>query len=51
MIEGAMNAGAGGVSMGRNVFQHENPEKFVKVACAMVHDNISAAEALKMLKG
>jgi DhnA family fructose-bisphosphate aldolase class Ia len=51
MIEGAMQAGAGGVSMGRNVFQHENPELFVKVASGMVHDGISAAEALKMLNG
>ena len=50
MIEDAMKAGAGGVSMGRNVFQHENPENFVKVACAMVHQGISAIEALEMLK-
>ena len=50
MIEGAMKAGARGLSMGRNVFQHENPELFVKVACEMVHKGISAKEALKMLK-
>jgi DhnA family fructose-bisphosphate aldolase class Ia len=51
MIEGAMKAGAGGVSMGRNVFQHENPEHFVKVASAMVHEGMPAAQALEMLKG
>lgn len=51
MIEGAMKAGAAGVSMGRNVFQHENPEAFVRVACAMVHKGVAAKEALKMLKG
>lgn len=51
MIEGAMSAGAAGVSMGRNVFQHENPEAFVKVACAMVHKGVPASEALKMLNG
>ena len=45
-----MKAGAGGVSMGRNVFQHENHEAFVKVACAMVHNGVSANEALRMLK-
>jgi predicted phospho-2-dehydro-3-deoxyheptonate aldolase len=50
MIEGAMKAGAGGLSMGRNVFQHENPELFVRVACAMVHHGLSVQEALKMLK-
>jgi fructose-bisphosphate aldolase / 2-amino-3,7-dideoxy-D-threo-hept-6-ulosonate synthase len=50
MIEGAMQAGAGGLSMGRNVFQHENPELFVRVACAMVHQGLSAKEALEMMK-
>jgi predicted phospho-2-dehydro-3-deoxyheptonate aldolase len=51
MIEGAMKAGAGGLSMGRNVFQHENPELFVRVACSMVHKGISAKEAFKILNG
>ncbi len=41
-IEGAMKAGAKGLSIGRNVFQHENPTLFVKAACAIVHDNLSA---------
>lgn len=50
MIEGAMKAGAGGLSMGRNVFQHENPELFVKVACEMVHNRLSASEAIRMLR-
>jgi len=50
MIEGAMKAGATGLSMGRNAFQHENPELFVKVACAMVHKGISVKEALGMLR-
>jgi len=49
-IEGAMKAGAKGLSIGRNVFQHENPILFVKAACAIVHDNLSAKEALEMLK-
>ncbi len=51
MIEGAMQAGAGGLSMGRNVFQHDNPELFVRVACAMVHKGMGADEALKTLQG
>lgn len=49
MIEGAMKAGARGLSIGRNVFQHKNPSLFVKAACAIVHDNMSAAEAMDML--
>lgn len=51
VIEGAMKAGAAGLSMGRNAFQHEDPERFVYVACRMVHDGLSMAEALEMLKG
>lgn len=50
VIEGAMKAGAAGLSMGRNAFQHENPEHFVHVACRMVHEGISAAEALELLR-
>ncbi len=50
IIEGAMKAGAAGLSMGRNAFQHENPERFVHVACRMVHEGISAREALELLK-
>ncbi|MCF8068836.1 MAG: 2-amino-3,7-dideoxy-D-threo-hept-6-ulosonate synthase [Desulfobacterales bacterium] len=51
MIEGAMKAGAAGLSMGRNAFQHENPELFVRVASEMVHNGMSVAKALKLLKG
>ena len=49
-IEGAMQAGAKGLSIGRNAFQHKNPLLFVKAACAIVHENISAQQALEMLK-
>jgi fructose-bisphosphate aldolase / 2-amino-3,7-dideoxy-D-threo-hept-6-ulosonate synthase len=48
-IEGAMQAGARGLSIGRNVFQHKNPTAFVKSACAIVHENKTAKEALEML--
>jgi len=48
-IEGAMQAGAKGLSIGRNVFQHKNPTLFVKAACSMVHENMSAKDALEML--
>ncbi|HDI73639.1 MAG TPA: fructose-bisphosphate aldolase, partial [Candidatus Korarchaeota archaeon] len=30
MVAGALEAGAAGVAFGRNVFQHDNPEKMVK---------------------
>ena len=49
-IEGAMQAGAKGVSIGRNAFQHKNPALFVKAACAIVHENKTAEEAIAMLR-
>ena len=51
MVEGAIKAGAGGLSMGRNAFQHENPSRLVAAACAIVHQGKSAKEAMKMLTG
>lgn len=50
MIEGAMQAGAAGLSIGRNAFQHKNPGAFVRAACSIVHENKSAKEALEILR-
>jgi fructose-bisphosphate aldolase/2-amino-3,7-dideoxy-D-threo-hept-6-ulosonate synthase len=50
MIEGALKAGGAGISMGRNAFQHKTPTKLVKAACAIVHDGMSAEEALKIVE-
>lgn len=50
-IEGAMQAGAKGLSIGRNAFQHKNPILFVKAACAIVHENKTAEEAMAILSG
>ncbi len=50
MIEDAMKAGAAGVAMGRNSFQHKNPTKFVKAVCAVVHKGKSSKEACKSLR-
>ncbi|OGP92537.1 MAG: fructose-bisphosphate aldolase [Deltaproteobacteria bacterium RBG_16_48_10] len=43
MVRGAMEAGGAGVSIGRNVFQHKDPAKIVRVICRVVH-NHSAVE-------
>lgn len=51
MIEGALKAGAAGISMGRNAFQHEHPARFVRAACAMVHQGATVEEALEVLRG
>jgi len=49
MAEGALKAGAAGLSIGRNAFQHKNPTKMVQVLSKMVHEGASVAEAVKML--
>ena len=50
MAEGALKAGAAGLSIGRNAFQHKNPVKMVKALCKMVHKGASVDEALAILK-
>ena len=37
MVKGAMAAGAAGLSIGRNVFQHKDPEKIVQTLSRIVH--------------
>jgi fructose-bisphosphate aldolase/2-amino-3,7-dideoxy-D-threo-hept-6-ulosonate synthase len=45
MVRGAMDAGADGVSMGRSIFQHEDPEAVTSAVSAVVHDDASAVDA------
>jgi fructose-bisphosphate aldolase/2-amino-3,7-dideoxy-D-threo-hept-6-ulosonate synthase len=50
LIEGAMDGGAAGISIGRNAFQHPNPDRFLKAAALIVHQGRSAVEALEFLE-
>ncbi len=50
MVDGALEAGARGVSIGRNAFQHKKPEKMVAALCKMVHDRCSVDDAMQVLK-
>jgi predicted phospho-2-dehydro-3-deoxyheptonate aldolase len=50
MVEGALKAGAAGVSIGRNAFQHKTPEKMVAALCKMVHKEASVKDAIEILK-
>ncbi|MFQ6096794.1 MAG: 2-amino-3,7-dideoxy-D-threo-hept-6-ulosonate synthase [Armatimonadota bacterium] len=50
MVLGAMQAGAAGVSIGRNAFQHETPEKIVAAIVAIVHNNASLDQAMSLLE-
>jgi class I fructose-bisphosphate aldolase len=38
MVRGAVAAGAAGVSIGRNVFQHQNPREMVQAIAGIVHN-------------
>ncbi|MHC1625081.1 MAG: fructose-bisphosphate aldolase, partial [Methermicoccaceae archaeon] len=48
MVEGAMQAGARGVAIGRNVFQHDNPTAFTRLISLVVHEGISTKEAIEI---
>jgi fructose-bisphosphate aldolase/2-amino-3,7-dideoxy-D-threo-hept-6-ulosonate synthase len=44
-VRGAMDAGAAGVSMGRSIFQHEDPFAITQAVAAVVHDDADPSEA------
>ena len=45
----SMKAGAAGLSIGRNVFQCDSPTQIVKALSAIVHQDASVEQALKIL--
>lgn len=47
MVEGAINGGARGVAIGRNVFQAVDPTLITRKICAVVHGGMSAREAME----
>jgi predicted phospho-2-dehydro-3-deoxyheptonate aldolase len=50
MVEGALKAGARGISIGRNAFQHKTPEKMIRALCRMVHEGATIEEAMMVLQ-
>lgn len=50
MTEDAMTAGAKGVTYGRNIFAHKNPEKIVEALASIIFRKESAKEAMKKLE-
>jgi predicted phospho-2-dehydro-3-deoxyheptonate aldolase len=50
MVDGALQAGAAGVSIGRNAFQHEKPIRIVQAICKMAHAGWSVQQALELLQ-
>jgi len=49
MVYGAMSAGAAGLSIGRNVFQHHSPSSITQAMCKIVHEGGNVDEALSIL--
>ena len=50
MVGGALKAGAAGVSIGRNAFQHERPREIVRAIGMMVHGSKSVQDSLAYLE-
>lgn len=51
MTEGAMSAGAAGVTYGRNIFAHRNPERMVAALADVILHKKPAREALSRIEG
>ena len=51
MVSDSIEAGGAGLSVGRNVFQHENPTRLVEALNMVVHADETVEAALNHLKG
>jgi len=49
MVKNSIDAGAAGIAVGRNVFQHPQPAKIAAALHAIVHDNASVDSAMKLV--
>lgn len=49
MVHDSIKAGGAGISIGRNVFQHENPTRMIEALSAIVHNGASVNESLRIL--
>lgn len=50
VVYGAIKAGAAGLSIGRNIFQHKNPGLVTAAMAAIVHDGASVNDALAIVE-
>lgn len=49
MVEDALQAGASGLSIGRNIFQDEDPSTLLKALHGIVHDGLSVDRGMEIL--
>ena len=50
VVKNVMNAGAKGVVVGRNIFQHKNPKGMAKAIMAIVHEGKEPNEVIKYVE-
>ena len=50
-IRAALDVGAVGVAIGRNIFQADDPQAMTAAVAALIHEDASVDEAMKVLKG
>jgi DhnA family fructose-bisphosphate aldolase class Ia len=50
MTHDAIKAGAAGIAIGRNVWQHKNPAAIARSLSAIVHEGAKVEEAITLLK-
>lgn len=50
MVEASVDAGGAGVSIGRNVFQHEHPQAMLSAISGIVMEDLTSEEALTKLE-
>ena len=49
MVKDVLDAGAAGVAMGRNIWQHAHPDRIVRALVAVVHEDAAPEEAVRWL--
>ncbi len=49
MLKDALDAGASGITVGRNLWQSENPEGMARAISKLVHENVDVGQILKEL--
>jgi class I fructose-bisphosphate aldolase len=50
MVEESIIAGGAGISIGRNIFQHRNPQKMIKALSMIIKQGKTKEEAIKFLR-
>jgi putative autoinducer-2 (AI-2) aldolase len=50
MIRGALDGGAAGIVMGRNIWQSQRPVALMKIVRAMIHADLALAQAVERLR-